>query len=230
MRPDMAEVLIERPRGGGFPKKAGRPPHGDELPRYESTSRNRGGTKWLSDLLGPLRKYLNRQVGRPWDKVYSEIRQNLAPRRHLDMHILEHLDRMVMRTVDWVNDWPWDPTGGPLQANRHHPTLYVDPRTGILRRLEGPYPERQEWKQNHTAAEAFLVKNLGKPWTTVAVAALRNGLSLQALRRVGLRTDVRVENGIPCGKTWGRKRRPLREGSFYVALEEGILRRFGEPI
>lgn len=32
-----------------------------------------GGSKVLNENLTPLRRYLERQVGRPWNKVYSEI-------------------------------------------------------------------------------------------------------------------------------------------------------------
>jgi hypothetical protein len=52
---------------------------------------NRGGTKGFSDHLGPLERYLRSQVGRPWNKVYSEIAAHIRPSNALQQHILSHL-------------------------------------------------------------------------------------------------------------------------------------------
>jgi hypothetical protein len=102
----MHEVVIERPRGGWrVPRRVSRydwRAHDDEaLPKRESTSRHRGGTKWLSDHLGPLRRFLDGAVGRPWDDVYAELRAAVPPRSLLHLHILEHVDRYVGRHP-WV--------------------------------------------------------------------------------------------------------------------------------
>jgi len=51
----------------------------DELPKREQIGAkwdNHRGGKQFTDVLGPLYRYLLKQVGRPWDKVYSEIAQN----------------------------------------------------------------------------------------------------------------------------------------------------------
>src|SRR5438309_9686382 len=37
-------------------------------------SPRRPGEKWLNENLAPLRRYLESNVGRPWSKVYAEIR------------------------------------------------------------------------------------------------------------------------------------------------------------
>lgn len=68
MRPDMHEVVIERPRGGAGWERRGRRydwrcDDDEALGKRESTSRRRGGTKYLRDL------------------IY--------------MHILEHVERML---------------------------------------------------------------------------------------------------------------------------------------
>ena len=84
MRSDMAKVVTERPRRGhGNPSKK----WGRRLRKHEYDAEDHGPTRaaiarrhqygWnakeFSDLLGPLRRYLHKQVGRPWDKVWSEI-------------------------------------------------------------------------------------------------------------------------------------------------------------
>src|SRR5262245_62448206 len=83
MRPDMAQVIIERPRGGQrykTPKGSRRRLQRglDDGPRREGIKRVWGaGTKWLSEHLAPLRRFLLGQVGRPWDHVFAEICQHL---------------------------------------------------------------------------------------------------------------------------------------------------------
>src|ERR1041385_933184 len=78
VRADMAKVIVERPRKKGW---AWNKPKGyqrrlrsfgsDGPPRREGIkSRWRNNTKYLNEHLGPLRRYLDSQVGRPWDKVY----------------------------------------------------------------------------------------------------------------------------------------------------------------
>jgi hypothetical protein len=45
------------------------------LPTHEGLRRAqslRGDRKQMNESLGPLRRYLERQVGRPWNKVYAE--------------------------------------------------------------------------------------------------------------------------------------------------------------
>ncbi len=81
MREDMFELIIERPRGGaGWPRRRGRPPRNlEDAPRFESSSRNRGGTKWLNENLAPLRACRSAGVGQtafstvqPWSRHRSD--------------------------------------------------------------------------------------------------------------------------------------------------------------
>lgn len=97
MRPDFFEVLIERPRTRPWRKRRSPwhalPEH--ERPRCESMSRHRGGDKHLTDLLGPLRRFLRARQGRPVDDVMAEVHQALSGGTYLHAHLLEHLHRMV---------------------------------------------------------------------------------------------------------------------------------------
>lgn len=52
-------------------------------------------TKSLNEKLAPLRRYLVRQVGRPWDKVYSEISANLKATNAVQQHVRDHLEDYV---------------------------------------------------------------------------------------------------------------------------------------
>src|SRR5258708_27864728 len=92
MRSDMHKVIVERPRMlRGAPRNrktalrlnisgsALAAADGDDYdsgPRRASSARH---DKHLNENLAPLRRYLESQVGRPWDKVYSEIRGGISP-------------------------------------------------------------------------------------------------------------------------------------------------------
>jgi hypothetical protein len=102
MRNDMAKVVTERPRRGhgNASKKWGR-----QLRKNEYDAEDHGPTRapiarhhqygWnakeFSDVLGPLRRYLRKQVGRPWDKVWSEIADTLDNRSLTGQHIFDHI-------------------------------------------------------------------------------------------------------------------------------------------
>ena len=67
----------------------------DDLPKRVSGSRSKyiraGETKYFSDLLGPLRRFLRKNVGRPWNKVYSEMKESLDDRKVTGRHVFEHV-------------------------------------------------------------------------------------------------------------------------------------------
>src|SRR5689334_16742725 len=88
MRTDMHKIVVERERARGLPgnrkwHKRLRYVEGDDYEdevKFASSSRKRQYgyyAKEFSDVLAPLKGYLRRNVGRPWDKVYSELRQGL---------------------------------------------------------------------------------------------------------------------------------------------------------
>ncbi|HEY3886143.1 MAG TPA: hypothetical protein VGL62_13085 [Vicinamibacterales bacterium] len=150
MRKDMAEVVTEAPRRGhSNPScKWGRRLTRDEYALDDHgasrapVSRHRQygwNAKEFSDSLGPLRGYLRKQVGRPWDKVWSEIATTLDSRSLTGQHIFDHL-RWEVELDAWLGD------DGRLYQKRRWGTielvtgLYVHPRAGLLSRgaTEGP--------------------------------------------------------------------------------------------
>jgi hypothetical protein len=145
----MAKVLVERPRGGWrIPRRVGRPLAPEDQPAREGLGRGR--TKWFGENLGPLGKYLNRQVGRPWNKVFGEMRAHIKPGNTVQEHTLSHIDMFILREVDKVAP----SAAAPLGIVRRPPSrrdwpiregmLYVDPDDGLIkrsrRRLKGPPP------------------------------------------------------------------------------------------
>ncbi len=105
MRNDMAKVVTEKPRrghGNSSMKTARRLSKGDfdaddHGPMRHAVSRNRqyADPKTFSDLLGPLRRYLRKQVGRPWNAVYSDLSAALDKRSLTGLHIWDHIRQEV---------------------------------------------------------------------------------------------------------------------------------------
>jgi hypothetical protein len=80
----------------------------------------------LNENLAPLRRYLERQVGRPWDKVYSEISRHLRVDNAVQQHVRDHISDFVAikpRRRERY-DWLW------------YQRLYVDPDDGLLKRTD----------------------------------------------------------------------------------------------
>jgi hypothetical protein len=94
-------------------------------------------SKQFNENLNPLWGVVRKNVGRKWDKVYSELCEVFDKRSVINQHILTHLFDFVELNVVV--------TDGKLWVNQRyysHPRLlrdsdveyYVDPRDGILKR------------------------------------------------------------------------------------------------
>lgn len=148
MRADMAKVIVERPRkkGCSFHKPKGYQRRlrdfGDEGPPCREGIKAcwQGRTKYFNEHLGPLRRYLDKQVGRPWDKVFSEICTHISRDSVVQNHILTHVAEYVTTQVILIDGVPCAGEGSriygkPLDQFRYRP-WYVCPRTGLLRRVK----------------------------------------------------------------------------------------------
>jgi hypothetical protein len=104
MRADLAKCTTERPRSGrGWAtarKFGGRvkvhPDREHDYPEeyggFRSSSRNRQRNgKYFSDLLSPLRGAIRKNIGRPWNAVFSEFCAVLDRRGISGYHIWTHL-------------------------------------------------------------------------------------------------------------------------------------------
>src|SRR5882762_3020335 len=126
MRSDMHKVIVERPRYGGRTARKGRVPRNpDSFPSREGMRKSYGyWGKELNDHLRPLRRFLRKQVGRPWNKVYSEICAGLRAGHPVHDHLRRHVFGIVIfqRPV--------------RQPKPFAGEVFVDPRTGILRMVK----------------------------------------------------------------------------------------------
>lgn len=147
MRSDMSKVVTERPRrGSGLPsmktalrinaKDYEADDHGPTRAPMSMLRQGRMGGKQFSDLIGPLRRYLRKQIGRPWNKVHAELAKHLDRRSMTGLHIWQHVDSEVERDVHMHNGVPF--TNG----------LYVHPRTGVLREVP-----RYVWSSRYRGPE-----------------------------------------------------------------------------
>lgn len=152
MRPDMYEIIIERPRHQGWGELKGRRKelarHRAELsPRREPMSIGRG-TKTLNENLAPLFKFLLRRVGKPWNKVHSEMCARIAPTSAVQKHVLDHVRWFVATHVVLIDGVPHWPEARGSRRDKYLPVrscrgraLYVCPRTGLLK--QAPRPRRR---------------------------------------------------------------------------------------
>lgn len=143
MRYDMAKVVTERPRYGhaNRSKKTGlrvrrynSEDHLDDLPKRLPSSRHRQhgwDAKDFSDRIGPLKKFLRRQVVRHWDKVYSELSQSLDKRSLTGQHIWTHVWMEVEKDCVIENGKVFC-REAHYGRRREIKSLYIHPKTGIL--------------------------------------------------------------------------------------------------
>lgn len=142
----MYEVIIERPRGGaGGGRPWPKPPwrtlaQDDDGLRDGGPTKRRMGprrrSKWLTDHLAPLRRFLASRVGRPWDEVHSEISACITLRSAVQKHVLDHLRHFVETRPVFIDGWPHHPIayarGGYRPLSPERGSFYVCPTTGRL--------------------------------------------------------------------------------------------------
>ena len=133
MREDMFKVIVERPRVGGKGSRKGRVQAVDLLPSrigMRRAAKESGDHKMLNENLAPLRRYLGKQVGRPWNKVYSEICAHLKSTSTVQQHVRDHIrDYVQLNPRDDMRVWPGS-------DRRWWQDFYVDRRDGLLKRTD----------------------------------------------------------------------------------------------
>jgi len=118
MRADMFKIIVERPRWASrhapavklkkdtnFDRKfVGHKRHALEVAPY---------TKSLNENLAPLKRYLQKQRGRRWDDVFSEICKHLDTTSTVKMHVREHIEDFIVvrisvdRNGRWLGQQKW---------------------------------------------------------------------------------------------------------------------------
>jgi len=139
------EITIERPRGGMRMSSSRLKGVTKTLDRLTQIAAEEGllspylikvhdKSKYFSDHLSPLRRFLYRKVGQPWDDVYSELCDRLDITTLSGQHILSHLWHFVERHVEIIDGKPhrkpYD--GYHFLFNRRRDRLYIHPDSGLL--------------------------------------------------------------------------------------------------
>lgn len=151
MRADMFKVIVETRRGGGLLQgKARKFRNSEDAPAKLGIRSGYRSRKWTRDKLNPLYRYLHSQVGRPWNKVYSEICDTVDVRSTVQQHLRLHVDQFVELDVKLVGNEVYSSARygtSPLKPGE----LFVHPRTGLL--LETKTRPRDVAYRRKSAAE-----------------------------------------------------------------------------
>ena len=113
----------------------------EDFPRREGVGRAWLGSrscKHLNENLAPLRRYLLSNVGRPWDKVFSEISERIALDSAVQLHIWQHVQQYVCLAATRVGREYVDSRGATVT----YEAFLVDARTGPLRKNERSFQWR----------------------------------------------------------------------------------------
>lgn len=101
-RKDLKDLILETGRHKEYkPGRRNKRIRDDDLDATIAPMRN-VRTYSLRDRTEPLRRFLNKQVGRPWDKVYSEICQVADSRSLRGHHLRSHIDDTVVMYHDVI--------------------------------------------------------------------------------------------------------------------------------
>lgn len=148
MRPDMGKVTVERARTGSRQRSAKTgasvPWHGHDGNYDDQPRRGKVSSSWQygydsksqTDVVGPLYGYLRKQVGRPWNKVYSEICKVMDRRNIAQDHVFNHIFDRVCRDPILHKDGVWRERDARWYSSP--PELFVHPKTGLLQKNKRP--------------------------------------------------------------------------------------------
>lgn len=148
MRPDMAKVIVERPRTGGTERKrhlGGRNADLEDLPFKESMKAAYANRKSLNENLAPLKRYLQKQIGRPWEVIYSEICKRLRNDSAVQKHVKDHIFGFVEIHAVIIGGYPhykqsW---GGTALRRLRKGDMYIDPETRLLSMVTKEFKEHK---------------------------------------------------------------------------------------
>ncbi len=178
MREDMSKVIVERPRWGsslpsrkkGYHKYLQK--HADDLPQREPMpGRWRGRQRSLNENLGPMKRFLRSNVGRPWNKVHQELCEHISFNNAVQSHVLDHIYDFVDRHVEWVDGVLYaQRSWGGSRIRVQSGCMYICPETGLLKILKR---SRRQWMPTRVGGNGTTVNlSRGNDWYEIRLQAL----------------------------------------------------------
>jgi hypothetical protein len=221
MREDMYKVIVERPRRGKEGDAAAARLREDFDGPMRLGMRAGYGYRSLNENLAPLRRYLLAQLGRPWNKVFSEICAGIDRRNTVQQHIHQHIHDFIAvdvevrdgRLIDVAN------RGGYLRRGRGiSQELYVDPRTGLIclnRHYSSSRQDAAEYRKREAAEIAARRRTVGERTLLLLVECVWYRVDLGVLPKERIVESVFDST---------RRRRMFAEPRYDVVLRRAVSR------
>lgn len=220
MRKDMNKVIVERPRiGARLPsRKKGYRKYIQQtglenLPKHEPMlGRWKGRQRWLNENLGPMRRFLRSNIGRPWNKVHSELCEYVSFDNAVQAHVLSHVYDYVSENVELQNEKIIAIREWGYRYELRPGNMYVCPNTGLLRKVKQSKRRMPARKAQFDSNTIYLKRD--NSWWEVKVCKLPD--------HPGERWDVWLEQDVAtltkpqCNVTYGghlfaTSKRPLTQ-------------------
>ena len=181
MREDMKDILSEGNMGkkGKENLRSNRrkakldPENADQITSMRKLHIQGHNYRHSNERSGPMTRFLRSRVGQPWNKVYSEICQELPLGNDRARHFRDEVDYRVETNIKMKNGVPHEFCGYSWRNDRDEdgflpltsysqrwPHFYVNPNNGLL--CEAPVGNRYRWRSNQTE-DQNLIKDPAKP-------------------------------------------------------------------
>ena len=167
----------------------------------ESMRRHIGYGKDFHGRLAPLRRWLESQVGRPWNDIYSEACRTVDKRSIAGWHFIDYLLNMVYIKTETINGkvHSWDGYG--LDREIFPNDLYVDADC-ILRKYKANQPRysrsKKAYNPNVRKVNDFLsYKRINGAWFELSYRKFTESIAYDVEQKKS------VYNKVQHNSTWG---------------------------
>lgn len=202
----LGEIVIERPRSGwrislrkcsGYRKNlqkiTAEATEDGLLNHYIIKPRNK--TKYFSDHIRPLYRWLRSKVGQPWNTVYSDLCYKLDPRGLSGKHILSHVWDFVELYVVLIDGVPYERTNERSLSNYWRETLYVNPETGILCLAEKLKKEAPKKRDDLLVIDSYhQYRKINDIWYLITFKDLSFDFARDVLLKIEINEKLAVKN------------------------------------
>ncbi len=107
--------------------------------------------------LNPLKRLLDKNIGRSWNKIYSEICKKINSNSTMQNNLLQHLDYMVELNAEYVDGIPKTCSFDHSRYELYDDHFYVCPTTKCLKKHK-----RKKKSNGLKEPEKYLLSKCGK--------------------------------------------------------------------